>query len=397
MYLPTNVSTGKVAGRFIVGVADGPDPDDEPDALPARGKITFTSSVPYLPSPTAAPSPATVLKVPIIAVLDDEGFLCTPDPADPSKAGQRGIRLIATDDPDLSVQGWTWTVTYAFEAVNGVRPSIQSHAMALPAGAVVDLTSVVKVPSSTGIGTEQAEALVSAAQAAAAEASLAASLAADAAQATDTGVATLVSEGTATSAALAARYVIRRVWDGTAYPRRVDGGTNIFIGPQDPGLSMTSEDLWVMPASVTSSVELQTQPGSLKIYSYPFGTGNDIVYGWGLPDTSNDGIRFNAEVPPNWTSVRFIAHWVEGSASGGAARFSFSAKSLNAEGIQSSNGTVVNRTSVGPLKVNSLTLSPLAVTPGDSISGGLSRIATSSDDTIQGHIGIMGVKMERLA
>lgn len=178
MVMPANVGTGRVEGRFIVGVADGPDVDDEPDAIAAQGTITFTASVPYLPNPTSSPSPSTLLKVPIVSVLDDEGYLCTPDPTDPTKAGTRGIRLVATDDPDLSVQEWTWTVTYSFQTVNGVRPQIASHSIALPTGATVDLTSVVKVPSSTGIGTEQAEALAAAAAAAASRAEAAATAAA---------------------------------------------------------------------------------------------------------------------------------------------------------------------------------------------------------------------------
>lgn len=206
MAMPANVGTGKVEGRFIVGVADGADPDDEPDAIPAAGTITFTASVPYLPNPTSAPTPSTLLKVPIVAHLDSEGYLCTPDPADPSKAGARGIRLVATDDPDLSVQGWTWNVTYSFVTVNGVRPQIAAHSIALPTGASVDLTTVVKVPSSPGIGTEQAEALAASATAAALEASEAAVLASEAAQATDVGVASLVTSGAATRASLDALF-----------------------------------------------------------------------------------------------------------------------------------------------------------------------------------------------
>lgn len=207
MALPANVDTGKVEGRFVVGVIDGPDPDDEPDAIPAQGTITFAASVPYLPNPTANPAPVTILKAPIVAVLDAEGYLSARLPD--GTAGARGVRLIATDDPDLSVQGWTWTVTYAFENVNGVRPQIAAHSMALPTGATVDLTSVVKVPSSTGIGVEQAEALAAAAQAAAAQAAAdvvaareAAQEAAQAAQPTDTGVATLVTYGGATTTTL---------------------------------------------------------------------------------------------------------------------------------------------------------------------------------------------------
>lgn len=223
MALPTNVDTGRVEGRFIVGVVDGPDGDLDPDGIPAQGTVTFTASVPYLPNPFAAPSPVTILKAPIIGVLDAEGYLCTPDPADPSKPGYRGLRLIATDDPDLSVTGWTWTVTYNFQRVSGTALSIASHSMALPSGSTVDLTTVVKVPSSNGIGIEQAEALAAqAAQAAAeaasqvdtaAQAAVQAQAAADAAadsasqatQATDTAVAGLLESGEQTAPILAAK------------------------------------------------------------------------------------------------------------------------------------------------------------------------------------------------
>lgn len=201
MALPANVDTGLVRGRFIVGVIDGPDPDDEPDAIPATGTVTFTASVPYLPNPGAS---TTILKAPIVAVLDEEGWLCVRLPD--GTAGARGVRLIATDDEDLSVTGWTWTVSYSFGAVSGITPRIETHSMALPTGATVDLTSVVKVPSSTGIGVEQAEALAASAQLAATEAAASAALAANAAHPTDTGVATLVTYGGETTAALDAQY-----------------------------------------------------------------------------------------------------------------------------------------------------------------------------------------------
>ena len=223
MSLPANVDTGLVTGRFLVGVIDGPDPDDEPDGIAAQGTITFTASVPYLPDPTASPAPVTILKAPIVGTLDSEGYLCVRN--SDGTAGTRGVRLIATDDPDLSVQGWTWTVTYAFEQVNGVRPQIASHSMALPSGATIDLTTVVKVPSSTGIGIEQAEALAASAQAAAATAAQAALDASQAAQATDAGIAALVSDddGQATGA-LSTRY--RRAYSVKEFGSVGDGVTD---------------------------------------------------------------------------------------------------------------------------------------------------------------------------
>jgi len=206
MLLPTNIATGRVTGQFLAGVVDGVDDDQDPDAVPAAGFVTFTASVPYLPDPTAAPNPATILTTSVVAVLDNEGYLCTPAQGtlEPS---YRGVRLIATDDPDLSVEGWTWNATYSFSTVAGQKLAIPTHSFAVPSGGVVDLTTVVKVPSSAGIGTEQAEALAASAQAAAiqsaqdaATAVQAAVDAAAAAQVTDTGIAALVATpGSATA------------------------------------------------------------------------------------------------------------------------------------------------------------------------------------------------------
>lgn len=164
--MTANISTGRVKGQFIVGITDGADDDYDPDTIPAVGFVTFTASVPYLPGPTADPSPVTILQTPITAVLDSEGYICTPV-AGTLEPGYRGVRLIATDDPDLSVVDWTWNATYRFSATGVASLSIPTHSFALPSGTVVDLTTVVKVPSSTGIGTEQAEALAASAQAAA--------------------------------------------------------------------------------------------------------------------------------------------------------------------------------------------------------------------------------------
>jgi len=198
LLLPSNISTGRVTGQFLAGVVDGLDDDQDPDAVPAAGFVTFTASAPYLPDPTATPNPATILMTSVVAVLDNEGYLCTPveGTLEPS---YRGVRLIATDDTDLSVTGWTWNATYKFTAVNGTALAIPAHSFALPSNGTVDLTTVVKVPSSTGIGTEQAEALAASAQAAAisaaqdaATAAQAAVDAADAAQVTDANISALV-------------------------------------------------------------------------------------------------------------------------------------------------------------------------------------------------------------
>ena len=211
MALPANISTRWVEGQFLTNVNDGPDPDQKPDGLAARGTVTFVAAVPYLPDATAVPNPATLLMIPRVAVLDEEGYICTPVRGTLTPA-YRGIMLECTDDPDGSVTGWTWNVKYTFMPVDGVTPTIDSHSFPLPASDVaLDLTTVVKVPSSAGIGKEQAEVLAASAQAAAvraaadaAKAMAAAEEALGAAEATDSNVSSLVgTEGTETNAAVA--------------------------------------------------------------------------------------------------------------------------------------------------------------------------------------------------
>jgi len=182
MLLPNNVSTGRVTGQFIVGVVDGDDADQEPEVIPASGMITFTASVPYLPNLGSVPNPKTILTKSIFGVLDDQGYLCTPKPGTKEPSYQ-GVRLVATDDPDLSVLNWTWSAVYKFDTIEGFTPNIAPHSFALLSGETIDLTAVIKVPSSQGMGTLQAEALVIAAQSAAVDAANEAADAADSAQA----------------------------------------------------------------------------------------------------------------------------------------------------------------------------------------------------------------------
>lgn len=157
--LPLNVSTGMVTGRFVIAAIDGADAAQEPDAIPASGTVTFTSPLTYAPDQTASPSPVTILFAPIVGVFDEEGYLFTPHPVT-GEAMYRGVKLIATDDPDISVTDWTWTATYAFDSVAGVKPVIASHSFALPSGSTQDLTTLVQVPSSPDYGLPQAEAAV---------------------------------------------------------------------------------------------------------------------------------------------------------------------------------------------------------------------------------------------
>lgn len=157
MDLPEEVGYGTITGRILAAVRDEDDLNLAPDGAPVRGQAIFTPSIDYATVDSAATGPQTIAFAPIIGVFDDQGYLSTPHP----NSGQvmyRGLNLVATDDPDLSVTGWTWRVAYQLEAVAGKKLVIPEHSFEVPVGSSLDLAELVPVPSTPGYGLPQAEA-----------------------------------------------------------------------------------------------------------------------------------------------------------------------------------------------------------------------------------------------
>lgn len=155
---PENVLTGTVVGRFLFGLGDGPDVDNEPDFVAARGRVTFIPGESTHPDPSAFPVPVTMLLDPVVGVFDSEGYLCTPNAE--GTAGTRGVKLVANNNPALLVQDWTWNVTYKFESSTGVTHTIKPHGLNVDANEETDLVTAIKLPTSPGIPLEQVEAAV---------------------------------------------------------------------------------------------------------------------------------------------------------------------------------------------------------------------------------------------
>lgn len=210
MALPTNISFGTVTGRFIRAVVDGVDPDRDPDGIPISGMvIRFTPSATVFKNVTADPTPVTIVADPIAVTTNEDGVLVGPD-------GIPGVRLVATDDPDLNPTGWTWRVN-----ISGAGNTI-SFSFFLPTDATVDLTTLVPVPSNPGQGLEdwqvavdRAELAVVTAESAAADAQM---WAGQAEGLQDEAVAELVEGNTLTQAAILAI-----------------AGTTLVEDPNDPG------------------------------------------------------------------------------------------------------------------------------------------------------------------
>lgn len=141
MGLPANVGFGRVTGRLIRAILDGPiDPDTEPDGVPIEGaKVTFTASVNRIVNRTATP-PVSIFIDPVTVVTNGDGILVSPD-------GTEGVTLVASDDADLDPSGWTYKVTMTAPSI-----STLSWSITVPEGSVQDLATAIPVPANPGTG-----------------------------------------------------------------------------------------------------------------------------------------------------------------------------------------------------------------------------------------------------
>lgn len=171
--LPSNISFGTVTGRFSTATLTSGDADGYPNLTPATGlQITFTAATASVLDKTASPSPVTIEMVPIVCSVDTAGYLMGGD-------GTRGVKLIASTDPDLDPHGWTWHVTFTR---NGTKPAaFRDFNMTIDSGQTYDITLVAPVPSATGVSLSQAQAAELAAVAAGSAASASALAAAESA------------------------------------------------------------------------------------------------------------------------------------------------------------------------------------------------------------------------
>lgn len=177
--MASTLTYGTIEGRFLVGITDGVDVDLLPDVVPVSGTIDFVPMIPYSPIVDDS-DPYVLFRSPIRGYLDKEGYLCTR-----RNDGQmvRGLTLLSTDAG--VVTDWTYTVQYKLEYNRGVKLELEVDNVYVPTNSVQNLSTIVKVPSSTGVGVSQLEAALQQIQNAVNEAqqqALAASDAATAAQ-----------------------------------------------------------------------------------------------------------------------------------------------------------------------------------------------------------------------
>lgn len=147
---------GKVVGRFLANIADGPDIGTTPEFAPLSGTVTFTAEAPKVLVADAVPDPATYVQLPqhYQCSLDEFGYV--------TWRGQRGVRLVAPNE-DTNPTNWTWRVSFDLEYEGDPVP-MASYNFEVPeyepgpnpadpdTGSVglVDLALVSPVPASNG-------------------------------------------------------------------------------------------------------------------------------------------------------------------------------------------------------------------------------------------------------
>lgn len=147
---------GKVVGRFLANISDGPDIGDLPEFPPLTGTVTFTAETPKVLVADAVPAPATYVQLPqhYECSLDEFGYL--------TWRGGRGVRLVAPSAA-TNPADWTWRATFDL-SYDGEPVPLQPFSFHVPeylpgpdpenpdtgSSGLVDLTLASPVPASPG-------------------------------------------------------------------------------------------------------------------------------------------------------------------------------------------------------------------------------------------------------
>lgn len=136
--VPDQISYGEVTGRFVSFRADGPDAGEVPDEVPLSGTVTLTPSVNLVRFPTLEPPRIAAISSVTAQVVS--GNLKAPE-------GTGGLFVIATDQPLGQPDKVQWKATFNLAGAV-VQPG--SVTFDVPAGGVVDLTTVIPATPAPG-------------------------------------------------------------------------------------------------------------------------------------------------------------------------------------------------------------------------------------------------------
>lgn len=399
---PSNLTYGWVQWQAGTDGLDGPDADQNPDFAAPTGTVTFFSNVDVRRNSTASPNPISLLRDGIVGVLDEQGYLCTPNPDGSIK--HRGLKLVATDDPDLNPAGWLWHVVYDVVNPSGSVAQLQEHDLALPGGETVDLTNVAPVDSARPSGTPQAEAAAAVAQQKAVEAQAAAAVAqqkatqaqqsaANMETASDATVFDRLANGTQSKTFLDGRFARRGLAEDLVPTISDTAGSTRILTPEAAGLkySPRGEALFVVGKAFDPADNTAAAYGVL-------GTGH--AWGWLLDPASNEAITAEIPVPEHWTSIIAIEPWwVQTTGDSGNVVWRTNVFNLSHNNSLTSGGgstvtSAASPTSTTAARVRTTTIATaLTVDPIKLPRIWLQRFASDAGDTYPADVGVIGIKI----
>jgi hypothetical protein len=232
--------------------------------------------------------------------------------------------------------------------------------------------------------------------------------------------------GRLSEATLNGLYPVYLVWDGAAYPTRVDGAVNIFFGPTDPGLLMEEDDFWADSAVTTlDAVTAATLDTSTAMYAavqtvtngdsvtvpmrarsgesvtyQSVGIAGSGLYGWQLDNTTDEGLSGDVRIPHGWNVARVRIIFVYSTAGTGDIRFERSAVAYRDGGSVSVSVPTFHTAAAGTIDVvkSFLHTGNITLTAYDHVNINIRRMAaTSVDDTLDVPIYILGVRLEKVS
>lgn len=218
------------------------------------------------------------------------------------------------------------------------------------------------------------------------------------------------------------RRPVARIWTGSSYPARINGVTNIFFGPTDPGLLMNSDDYWAVSGTTTMpEVVSQALDTSSGLYSairsaaantrmiplnlqvrtasgIEFVTaGSDPKFaGYSFPSGATSSVYASTTIPLDWENARVRVRYMRSASGSGNIRLSFKTQPYT-DGVTPSITQYTTTNSLpSPFQTVTRQSPAVAVTPGGGISVEITRIGTSTDyDTFGDSIIILEAWLER--
>lgn len=240
----------------------------------------------------------------------------------------------------------------------------------------------------------------------------------------------------ATGLALLGRFPVHRVWDGAAYPDRIPGAVNLFIGPENPGLDAEGDDMWVgsdyatlddvaaevldsssllhsaVLGAVASSERIWIGPGDLEAGPGATQTNRRVgstdlrTSAYELPEGAQGHVIGSFIVPERWSTVRFRIYFDSNeNNTAGDLRWFMGVQQLADGQSVGDESTVQTFTNTGALEAVSeatrhskaFTGLTVPVQPGRPLYFYIARRGDLSADTVSGPIWAVGVEVERLS